>query len=90
MKSNNYYKGIKPHWKQSGECEREGFQKETVFESFEDHPEHLPAPFYPKLAEAIMSGKLKGLTSRICGKFGGKCSGGHPECRKMRGWKDEV
>ena len=80
--------GIKPHYMQYGECKRNGFHKETVFESFKDYPENMPAPFHPKIIEDIKNGKLKGLTFVMCGKFGGKCSSGHPKCRKMRGWKE--
>ena len=86
--TNNYYKGIKPFHKQFSECSEEGFHKETEFESFEKHPELLPAPFHPKLIKLIKSGKIKGIEFIVCGKFGGRCNSGHPECRKLRGWTE--
>lgn len=71
------------------ECDDAGFRNERVFESFEEHPEILPAfLFLPKfdiMRKAIESGELKGFEKTICGKFGGNCSSGNLECRKLRG-----
>ena len=78
--------------KQFGECEDQGYLTEKEFESFEEHPEILPAfielPKFDKMREAIKSGELKGFEFYLCGRFGGQCNSGHSECRKMRGIVD--
>ncbi len=73
---------------QLGECKKKGLTKETEFVSFKDHPEFLPAmPWRKKLQpmmKAIESGKMTGLDFIVCGKFGGRCSSGHPQCKALR------
>jgi len=84
---------MKSFRKQFCECNDNGFLKNTIFKSFEDHPELLPAlPGLPKLRkmmEAINSGEMKGITIYECGRFGGECSSGHSDCRKMRGFNKD-
>ncbi len=81
--------GIKTYCEQFGECYDAGLTEKTEHESFEEHPENLP--FFPKkgMLEAIESGEWKGIDFIICGKFGGRCSSGHKECRIMRGYKND-
>ena len=78
--------------KQLIECTDAGFCKETVFESFEEHPEMLPAflflPKFDKMRKAIESGELKGFDKILCGRFGGECMSNNPGCRKLRGFSD--
>jgi hypothetical protein len=80
---------MKTHWLQAVECKKQGLTGKGEFQSFEDHPELLPAfpyfPKYKKLTEAIDSGELKGIQFTACLRFGGICSSNHEECRKMRG-----
>jgi len=70
------------------ECKALGLTKETEFVSFKEHPEWLPAfPHRPKLKKmmkAIETGELKGIDFIVCGKFGGRCSSKHEECRELR------
>jgi hypothetical protein len=77
---------IKAYHKQFVECGDAGLTEKTEFESFEEHPENLPR--YPKegMLEAIKTGMWTGIDFIICGKFGGRCSSRHAECRKMRGY----
>lgn len=79
--------------KQLNECTDQGFTKETVFVSFEEEPGNLPLflglPKFDKMRAAIESGELKGIDKIKCGKFGGFCSSGNPECRKLRNVPDE-
>jgi hypothetical protein len=96
----DYYKGIKPFHKQLCECDELGYRKETVFYSFKDYPSMLPAFPNKKMAEAIKSGEWTGNDFVKCGRFidsstddiqmKGMCRSSHPECRKLRGWKDET
>lgn len=78
--------------KQFSECTDAGFCNNTVFESFEEHPENLPAflflPKFDKMRKAIETGELKGFDKILCGRFGGDCHSGNPECRKLRGFSD--
>jgi len=79
---------MKSFKKQFCECKEQGYLNEIKFESFEEHPEILPAfPWKKRLKpmmDAIKSGELKGLNKYICGRFGGDCNSGHDDCRKMR------
>lgn len=67
-------------------CSTEGFTNETVFESFEEHPELLPLFPSDKLQISIASGELKGLNRVVCGRFGGFCGSDNLECRKIRNY----
>ena len=75
---------MKSFHKQFCQCTETGYTDETEFLSFEDHPEFLPA--FPKngMKEAIESGEWTGINTIICGRFGGRCSGGHKKCKEMR------
>jgi len=78
---------IKSFQEQFCECSDLGFHKETEFKSFEEHPELLPAPFNKKINEAIKSGEMKGIDFTVCGRFGGHCSSGNEQCKKLRGYQ---
>ena len=78
---------IKPFQKQFCECSDLGFHKETDFQSFTEHPEFLPAPFYRKLNETIKSGEMKGIDFTVCGRFGGHCCSSNEKCKKLRGYE---
>ena len=75
---------MKSFREQFSECDDSGYLKQTIFKSFEEHPEILPA--FPKLnlLKKIESGRLKGLDFYVCGRFGGECSSKHKDCMKMR------
>ena len=83
---------MKSFRKQIIECNNAGFRNETVFESFADHPELMPAFPWKKslqpLMRAIESGELKGLDKTLCGRFGGDCNSGNPDCRRIRELSD--
>ena len=80
---------MKNHSAQMMECKRQGSSSKGKFQSFKDHPEFLPAfPHLPKnrkLMEAINNGKLKGLETIACLRFGRECNSGNLECKKLRG-----
>jgi hypothetical protein len=71
------------------ECKEAGLVQVGRFQSFEDHPELLPRfprlPKLKKMMQKIQSGELKGLNVMDCKRFGGDCSSGHAECKKLRG-----
>ena len=75
---------MKLHRHQFGECKEQGFLEKNIFKSFKDHPEMLPAFPNQKMQTALESGEWSGITIFECGRFGGECSSGHPDCRKMR------
>jgi len=79
---------MKSFRKQFCECKDSGYLEQTIYKSFKDHPEMLPCMPWRKslrkMMAAIESGELKGLSSFVCGRFGGECSSGHSDCRKMR------
>lgn len=66
------------------ECTNLGLTKERKFTSFANNPELKPAFPTKEMVEDINSGKWAGIDLIVCGKFGGICSGGHPECKKLR------
>lgn len=69
------------------ECTDQGYNTRTHFVPFKDDPSMLPAFPNKKMREALKSGEWKGLETTLCDRFGGKCSSGNPECKKLRGVK---
>jgi hypothetical protein len=90
---------IKPFHKQLCECDELGYRKETVFYSFKDYPNMLPAFPKKEWIDKIKSGEWTGNDFVKCDRFTdsskedtemkGICRSSHPECRKLRGWPHE-
>lgn len=81
---------MKTFHKQFCECEEEEMHKTGPVKKFKDHPELLPHPIiHLKAAKRVQKLLEKnpdvGLTTLLCLRFGGECSGANEECRKMRG-----
>jgi hypothetical protein len=72
---------------QFSECSKLGLNKEDgEFLSFEEHPELLPLLPNSLMRDDISSGAWRGIPTKKCGKFGGICSGGNKDCKKLRGY----
>lgn len=82
-------KKIKEFRNQFLECQSAGFTNKTKFLSFEENPENLPFFVKKETLEKIKSGEIKGITTIICGRFGGFCRSKHPECLKLREIKNK-
>jgi len=51
----------------------------------------LPAPWHKAakiVAEKLREDPAFGLIPLVCLRFGGECRSSHPECRKLRGYKE--
>lgn len=70
------------------ECHDAGLLNKTVFLSFDEHPDYLPAFPSKEMVTALKSGEWKGIDLFVCGRFGGICSGKHPDCYELRLRKD--
>ena len=79
---------MKSFFTQYRECKESKLVKVGPLHSFKDYPGMLPAPWHPaapKIAELLNKNPDAGLGVMMCLRFGGECSSGHPQCRKMRG-----
>jgi hypothetical protein len=73
------------------QCKKYGYTGKGKFQAFKDHPEMMPNPISRngrKVLAAIQSGKLTGLETIACLRFGGECRSDNPGCRKLRGFND--
>jgi len=60
-------------------------------QKFKDHLDMLPAPWHKAakiVAEKLREDPAFGLIPLVCLRFGGECRSSHPECRKLRGYKE--
>lgn len=73
------------HRQQMRICESGGLTTGSVFKSFKEHPEFLPNPLFMSKEKFKRLLEAGGVSLIECGRFGGICSSGHPECQKMRG-----
>jgi hypothetical protein len=62
-------------------CKAEGFHGVGPYIDYEKNPEMLP--FNPILAKKLKE-REKGFNMIACLRFGGVCSSGHPDCKKLR------
>ncbi len=84
---------MKPFRLQYTECQNLGLNKEYEFHSFKDNPNSLPLLLDPAKLEIfnqkLRSGEIQGFNIPKCGTFGGQCSSGNVECRKLRSATNE-
>jgi hypothetical protein len=79
---------MKSFIEQYSECKHAKKVKVGPLHRFKDYPGSLPAPWHPtspKIAKLLDKNPDAGLNVVLCLRFGGECSSGHPQCRKMRG-----
>jgi hypothetical protein len=82
---------MKPFHQQYTECHDEGMHGKGEFIKYKEHPDMRPMPW--SRAAKIIAEELKvnpeaGIQLVSCKRFGGNCTSGKAECRKLRGYTD--
>ncbi len=75
---------MKSYRSQFNDCTTEGYTDETKFYSFKEHPEMIPTFPSKQVLDDIQSSKITGITTIVCGRFGGNCDSFNHKCVELR------